>query len=180
MRIAAKNSNSGVTLIELMIVIVIAAILMALAIPGFRDTIDRNRLKGATETIYSGMQFAKSEAIKRNVPIRVNFTTSNGGATWCYGLIENADCDCSDDAPLCQIDGIKKVVTGSSDYPGTVVTPSANFSFDNVRGTVNSGNIQIVSAQGKQTRVVMTGLGRVRICSPSGTANVPGYSSPCP
>lgn len=175
--------QSGVTLIELMVVIAITAILLTIGVPAFLDTIDSNRLKAATDTLYGDFQFAKSEAIKRNMPVRVNFTTSNGGATWCYGLKENADCDCTitnaADANYCQIDNVKKVVS-STDYPGVKISASADFSFDNVRGTVTAGNVTLDSAKQKQTKVILSGIGRIRICSPAGSTNIAAYSTSCP
>lgn len=177
MRIAANIR--GVTLIELMIVIVITAVLLTLAIPAFQDTIDRNRLKAVTDTLYGDFQFAKTEAIKRNENIVIDFTTSNGGATWCYGLKPSAtSCNCNQTsvsaADACVIDNVLKVVK-STDYSSVSVTPSADFSFGNVRGTVNSGNVTLNSARAKETKVVLSGLGRIRLCSTSGTANVSGY-----
>lgn len=178
----------GVTLIELMVVIVFAAILLALALPAFQGIIDRNRLKAVTDTLYSDFQFAKSEAIKRNQSIVVDFTTSNAGATWCYGFKLNAaSCDCTLTNPTaanaCVIDGILKVVN-NTDYSRVSITPSADFTFDNVRGTVNSGgasfdSVTLNSVKGKQTRVDVNDLGRIQICSPSGNSNVTGYTA-CP
>jgi prepilin-type N-terminal cleavage/methylation domain-containing protein len=175
MRIA--TNIRGVTLIELMIVIVITAVLLTLALPAFRDTIDRNRLKAVTDTLYGDFQFAKAEAIKRNESIVVDFTTSNGGSTWCYGL-SPANCNCNQTdvsaADACAIDNVLKVVK-STDYSSVSMTPTADFSFENVRGTVNGGNVTLNSVRAKQTRVVLSGLGRIRVCSTSGTANVSGY-----
>jgi prepilin-type N-terminal cleavage/methylation domain-containing protein len=174
----------GVTLIELMIVIVITAILLAISVPAFQDTIDRNRLKAVTDTIYGDLQFAKSEAIKRNQPIVVDFTGS--GETWCYGfkLGSAASCNCNQSdvsqADACFIDTNVLKVVKSTDYKGVSITPSADFSFDNVRGTVNAGNVTLNSPRSKQTKVIVSGLGRIRICSPSGTSNVTGYSTSCP
>lgn len=171
----------GVTLIELMIVVVITAILLALAVPAFQDTIDKNRLKAATDTLQADLQFAKSEAIKRNKNIRVDFTGS--GATWCYGMKEDAACDCTEtvstEVDFCEIDGIKKTVDNIG-FPGVTIansTPPDFFSFDHIRGTVNAGNVTFNSARQKETRVVISTMGRVRSCSPTDSKNVPGYSS---
>lgn len=173
----------GVTLIELMIVIVIAAVLLTLAIPSFRETIDRNRLKAAVETLNGDLQFARSEAIKRNRPVRLVFTTSNGGATWCYGMKENATCNCTvtDTAAVnyCEIDDIKKVVS-NADFPAvriTAVPAGSSLSFQPLRGTVIDGNTTLQSDLGKQIIVKVYSTGRVRMCSPSGSSNVAGYST---
>jgi type IV fimbrial biogenesis protein FimT len=185
MRMPAKNSNSGVTLIELMIVIVIAAILLAIGIPAFQDAIDRNRLKAAAENLYGDLQFAKTEAIKRNRTVRLVFMPSGGGATWCYGLRENATCDCTVTdaaaADYCAIDNAKKVVS-STDFPNVTI-PSASTdqtSFTPLRGTADNGTVIFESARGKEIRVIVSTMGRIRSCSPSGSENVPGYLTPCP
>lgn len=175
----------GVTLIELLIVITIAAILLALALPSFQDTIDRNRLKAATDTLYGDFQYAKSEAIKRNQPVVVDFTTSNAGATWCYGFRLNAiSCDCTitnaSTVNACVIDSVLKVAR-STDHSGVTMTAPTDPIFDNVRGTVSpAGTITLNSAKGKETRIAVTTLGRIIACSPSGASNVAGYSTSCP
>lgn len=173
----------GVTLIELMIVIVIAAVLMAIAVPAFQGTIDRNRLKAAAENLYSDLQFAKAEAIKRNRSVRLVFTSSGGGATWCYGLKENATCDCTVTnaaaTDYCAIDNIKKIVS-STDFPGVSITGTpagSSLSFTPLRGSVIDGTTTLQSAQGKQIKVKVYSVGRVRICSPAGSSNVTGYST---
>lgn len=179
------SRQTGVTLIELMIVIVIAAILLALAVPAFQDAIDRNRLKAVTDTLYGDFQFAKSEAIKRNQRIVVDFTTSNAGATWCYGLRLNAtSCDCTITnaaaTNACAIDSVLKV-TSSADFSRVIMTAPADPIFDNVRGTVSpSSTITLNSAMNKETKVAVTTLGRVIICSPAGASNIAGYSTSCP
>ena len=56
----------GFTLVELMITLVIAAILLAVAAPGFRGLIERNRLQSASSNLYATLMRARSEALKRN------------------------------------------------------------------------------------------------------------------
>lgn len=182
----ARQNTVGVTLIELITVIAVMAILISVMVPEFRGLLVRNRLKAATETMYSDLQFAKTEAIKRNKRIRVNFITSNGGATWCYGMKENADCDCNADSGvnMCHIDNVMKV-RRSSDFPDvsiltSISSPGDRFTFESVRGIMDStfGNIRFNSLTQKQTKVIVSRIGRIRICSPSGDTNVAGYP-PC-
>lgn len=177
----------GVTLIELMIVIVVTAILLTVVIPAFADLIDRNRLKAATETLYSDLQFAKLEAIKRNKSIRVSFTPGNGGATWCYGMREDTGCDCNADSGsnLWHIDNIKKVAR-NTDFPGvsiltSISSPGDRFTFESIRGVMDGtfGKVILTSAGQKETRVIVSRMGRIRFCSPSGDTNVAGYSTSC-
>lgn len=178
-----KPTYQGFTLIEVMIVVVIAGVLLTLAVPSFRETMDRNRLKAAVENLNGDLQFARSEAIKRNRPVRLVFTRSNGGATWCYGMKENATCDCTVTDPTavnyCEIDDIKKVVS-DADFPGVSITSvpaGSSLSFSPLRGTVIDGNTTLQSDLGKQILVKVYSTGRIRMCSPAGSSNVAGYST---
>lgn len=183
-QIRAKIPLSGVTLIELLIVLAATAILFAAAIPTFTDMLERYRVKAATEKLFLFLHHAKSEAIKRNRRIHLTFNLSNGGAVWCYGLKIDATCDCTTEGS-CQIDGVQKVIN-SNEFAGVSIEPHISlpgnyFIFENVRWIMAStyGHIRFISSQGKQARVIVSRIGRIRTCSPQGSANIPGYSTSC-
>ncbi len=58
--------QSGVTLLELMVVLVIAGILLAIGIPAFSSLAHTSRLSSFTNELISSLHLARSEAIKRN------------------------------------------------------------------------------------------------------------------
>lgn len=64
----------GFTLIELMLVLVIAALLMLIAVPSFSTFMARQQLAGDVNQLQSVMTFARSEAIKQRQSITVNFS----------------------------------------------------------------------------------------------------------
>lgn len=68
--------DRGLTLIELMVSLAIAAILTMAAAPSFKDYLANSRLRENGNVIYMQMLFAQSEAIKRNTTVRV--TVDNG------------------------------------------------------------------------------------------------------
>ncbi|MFO7542766.1 MAG: GspH/FimT family pseudopilin [Thiobacillus sp.] len=169
----AARVPKGFTLIELLVTIAVAAILATIAVPSFSGLMDKFRARRATETMAASMYLAKSEAIKRNTPVRVVFT--GGGDTWCYGLTTANTCDCTT-ANACKLDDAESVVKSTQFKGISLANPATGsvFSFNPVRGTVNEGNVQFTSTA-YQSRVVLSGFGRVTTCSVEGDGYLGGF-----
>jgi prepilin-type N-terminal cleavage/methylation domain-containing protein len=90
-----RKKESGFSLIELLVIMVIIAILAAIAIPGFSAWLPNYRLRQAARDVYSNLQRAKVNAIKSNSEWRVYFdTTVNPGRYFlCSGPGANAAWD---------------------------------------------------------------------------------------
>lgn len=58
--------QSGTTLLELMVVLAVAAILLAIGIPSFASLSTNSHLTSATNSMVASLHLARSEAIKRN------------------------------------------------------------------------------------------------------------------
>ena len=80
------NTERGFTLTELLATIAIAAILAAIAVPSFQDMVADSRVTTATNNLISNLSLARSEAIKRNVPVVLcRSTSSTAAAPACGG-----------------------------------------------------------------------------------------------
>jgi type IV fimbrial biogenesis protein FimT len=91
---ATDVRNSGFTLIEMMVTVVLLAVLIAAVAPSFRGVILDNRAATQANALVSSLMLARSEAIKRNA--RVVICQSDSGATcddsdWTTGWILWAD-----------------------------------------------------------------------------------------
>lgn len=186
MKMRHHSRCKGFTLIELMVALTVAAALATLAVPAFRDQFQKRRIKGAADNLYASLQYARSEAVKRNRGVHVNFTVTST-TNWCYGLSEDNNtrplggaevaCDCATTPANCIVNGQQKVVT-SADYPDVEITSDYghaagdNLTFDPVRGTIvaaNPTNDVTLGIGSKLVRVRTTLLGQVQICAPSGS-----------
>lgn len=97
-----RKRQPGFTLIELMIVVSIAGVITAMALPYMRDTIRNQRIRAAVTEAHLSLLLARSEAIKRSANIDVEAI----GATWDLGWLVKVQ---SDGTVLRTSNALKKV-----------------------------------------------------------------------
>lgn len=75
----------GFTLIELVIVLVIAAIALALAVPAYQNIIEKRQTTAKAEELASFLASAQGESVKMNrrVSVATRYTDANN---WCVGV----------------------------------------------------------------------------------------------
>ena len=179
----------GLTLVELMVTLSVLVILLSTAVPSFIDMFERHRLVGAAEAVFTHLQFAKSESLKRNKTVKMGFQTS--GNDWCFGLTEedtwngSQKCDCTS-AGSCWLDldengsrntGEDFSLAGTR-YPGVTlvdVADDTHLNFNPARSTSNGATIKLASADGQRMHIVVSGYGRILLCSPAGANKVSGF-----
>src|SRR5689334_8652619 len=81
---ARRHSLRGFTLIELLVAIAVLVIGLGLGVPAFKQTIAAQRVKNASFDLFSALNYARSEAVKRNTSISLKAGASTDGA-WTTG-----------------------------------------------------------------------------------------------
>lgn len=84
---------SGVTLIELTIGMAIISCLLLVGMPSFSGWIQDLQIRGAAESVQTGLLLARSEAIRRNRPVHLKLADAGGLVEWQVGCVAAApDC----------------------------------------------------------------------------------------
>lgn len=100
--VAARDRAVGFTLMELLIVVALAAIILALGAPQFGEFQRNNRLTSASNDLLAALQLARTEAIKRQRPValcavadpRADAPSCTGGDFQGWIVFEDPDGDC--------------------------------------------------------------------------------------
>jgi len=174
------RDQRGFTLIELMIALVLGVILMTLAVPSFRSTIQNNRATAAANDILTALNAARSEAIKRGTPMTI-CSSSNGSSCaastdWSTGWIlfsdlnSNGVLDDNGTPPTCQAteDCLIRSWEGLKGNPSFTGTTLARVTY-NANGSVTAAGqivIALPECKGDQKRQIsITATGQASVSS---------------
>ncbi len=136
--ITSHGRQRGVTLVELAVVLTIAAVLYSQAAPMFTNWIANAQTRTAAESILNGLQLARAEAIRRNRMVQL-VVTDGSSSSWLVG--------CSN-----PIDGGTPGVDDPGDCLGVIQSHAA---------LENSAQPQLTPAPVGATTITFDSLGRV-------------------
>ena len=178
------KGNSGVTLIELMMVIGIFAVLAAVAVPNFVIWLPNYRLKQAARDLLSNFQLARLTAIKMNTCCSITFNQPIDNTTYSYVIYVDGDNDLEYDQEgeviICKIlwENYKSVDYDTTEGKGDGLTfhenddglPSIAFQPNgltrNNTGGFGAGTAYLINTRNKKVRIVVSCAGNIRIEEP--------------
>lgn len=85
-----RTLQSGISLVEVLVVVFIVGLLAAAAIPSFQTWMQNVQIRTAAESLLNGLQTAQNEAIRRNDCMQIEFAI-DGKTSWTVNPCESPD-----------------------------------------------------------------------------------------
>jgi type IV fimbrial biogenesis protein FimT len=183
--------HRGFTLVELMMSIVLVAIGTALALPSYREMVEKRQLTNSAEQLASFVNTVQGISSRTNQVVTVSYTRTDDD-DWCIGATmgrTECDCDQTDDTATdyCEIDSqpfvLNESLSGGSELLNDI-TGDGDYSYDPVRGLfleLDDSLVMELRSNNDQYRLnlMVNSSGRVILCSDDSGHSVPGYDV-CP
>jgi type IV fimbrial biogenesis protein FimT len=154
--------QQGITLTELLISLTIIIILSTVAIPSFLTLLKHHRTKNTAEELFNFLNYARSEAIKRNTPVYISFSSGNN---WCYGINISTPCDCNIPSS-CNL-GSQRASNANQTSLSLIGYPNNHFYFEGSRGAASESGTIMLNVYGSNSAVnIKIGLlGNISQCA---------------
>ena len=183
--------HRGFTMVELMMSLVLVAIGTALALPSYREMVEKRQLTNSAEQLVSFVNTAQGISSRTNQVVTVSYTRSDYD-DWCIGAtVGDTACDCDqiDDtaSDYCEIDSrpfmLNESLSGGSELLNNVSGDGA-YAFDPIRGLFldldDSLAMELRSNNGQyRLNMMVNNSGRAILCSDDSGHSIPGYDV-CP
>lgn len=164
--------HAGFSLVELIVAVAVIGILATFALPSYQIWIENTRIRNAADSINSGLQKARVEALKRNADVKFELGV---GSEWTIGCV-TVTADCPD--PI-ETRGAKE---GSSDSISVTATPVGSSilvftSLGRVRSAIEGApeepftqldidNSAMSGSDSRDLRILINAGGAGKLCDP--------------
>ncbi|MBS1142250.1 MAG: ral secretion pathway protein [Proteobacteria bacterium] len=162
----ASLRQQGFTLIELIITFAVIAVMITLALPSYNEWIQNSQIRTAAQSITSGMQRARAEAVVRNTPVA--FVLGAGGAFWSVSAVNSGELIETHGAGEVSPNVTLTVVSagGTTVTFGNLGSKVANVPASPDITQIDVDNSALSAANSRDLRI-MVGAGGGRLCDPN-------------
>ena len=147
----SQFNKKGVTLIELVIVMVIIAIGAVLMVPNIGPMLQNYRLRSATRDIASTLRNAQMKAVSTNLEYQVSFANQSF-------LLQKGNL--SSGSTIWTDEGVAQPLPAGITMSGSLNNSNAQF---NVNSTCSTGSLTLTSSKGSKRITLTTATGRVKV-----------------
>ena len=175
LRLCPARQQAGVSLVESLIVMAIAAVTLGALVPSFGTARERRHLEGAAAQFETDIHFVRSLAVAHNRTLRMNFAADAAGSCYVVHTGSADDCVCSGDGTVSCADPVQtyRAVHYDSASPVQLRANVRSILFDPHQGTSSpTGTLRVTGRSGAAIHAVVSLMGRVRNCAPA--PGVPG------
>lgn len=159
----------GVTLIEMMIGIAILGVLVSVALPEFSTWIQNTKIRTAAESVLSGLQLARNEAVRRNLNVQLAF---GAGSSWTVSVpstLEQVQTRSSAEGATDSVTVVRTPVAATTitfnSLGRTAANADASVAITQIVIDVPAG--VLAAAKSRELRITIGAGGNVRMCDPN-------------
>lgn len=189
-RFSFVSRQTGFSVIELLMTVVLLAVGLALAVPSYRAMVEKRQITNGAEQMAAFINSAQGMAMRTNRAVTVSFDRDDED-DWCIGATAGETaCDCTGvdtSAPACTIEGETFLMTNVHANDHELVhamgdSDSGSYTFDPVRGFAASLDDALVmnlrsNNEDFRLNLMVNESGRVTLCKDSGSQALPGYAA---
>lgn len=139
------DAKDGFSTIELLAGVALMGIIAAIALPNWRGLFPTYALNNSTRQVQSELHHLKMRAAAENVRFQLVYLQGANSYT---------------------IQRDSKALVTKPLAEGTTITKAGTITFK-PRGTADSERVRLTNSDGKCRQIVVSGTGRVRVCTPS-------------
>ena len=166
-----RSPQQGMTLIEVLISMAVLVLLIALGAPSFFEWTQNQQIRTAAEAAINGLQVARSEAIRRNLPVKVVFSTTDSG--WAVTESSSGTAIQSRSGSEGTANAVFTITpSGATTVTFNAlggVTTNADASSAITQLDVSSSSAALATAAARPLRILVAGGGSIRMCDPAST-----------